>query len=214
MSIKVKICGITNLSDARAAVEAGADLLGFIFHPKSPRYVAPATVTEILAQLGERPPAAGVFVNTSTARVMEILSETGLDYAQLHGDEPVEALAECQNRAYKALRPVSSAAAHSEAARFHTVTLADGPQLLIDAYDPHAYGGTGTKADWYAAAEVARRYDGLLLAGGLTPDNVAKAIQIVHPWGVDVSSGVEAEAGRKDHAKLRRFVQQAKIDRT
>ena len=123
---------------------------------------------------------------------------------------PAAALTACKHCGYKALRPVSMQAACSEAARFHTTTRAHGPQLLIDAYDPAAYGGTGTKADWHAAAEVAKRYEGLLLAGGLTPENVASAVQIVRPWGVDVSSGVEAAPGKKDHAALHRFVEQAK----
>ena len=221
----VKICGITNLADARVAVEAGADLLGFIFYPKSPRYVAPDTVAEIVreirdGQLGSNsasanlpsstPKFVGVFVNESSARISEILTFAQLDYAQLHGNETPIMLTQLAGRAYKALRPASAEEAVVGADQFARLGPADGPRVMIDAYDPNLYGGTGKTADWDVAAALARRYPGILLAGSLTAENVASAMQRVQPWGVDVSSGVEAAPGRKDHAKVRAFVQAAK----
>ena len=208
----VKICGTTNLEDALAAVEAGADLLGFILYPKSPRYVAPAMVAEIVAGVRAAVPApprfVGVFVNAPPDEVLAVLAQTGLDLAQLHGDEPAAALRTLQGRGFKAVRPTGREDALALAEAY--TALGAGPDLLIDAYDPHAYGGTGQRADWTAAAAVAQRVPHLLLAGGLTPENVAAAVEAVKPWGVDVASGVEASPGRKDHAKVRAFVAAAK----
>ncbi len=232
----VKICGITNLADAEVAVEAGADLLGFILYPKSPRYVPPATVAQIVQALKAHAPRrsqsaighsplptphsplappqfVGVFVNEELATISEILAAADLDYAQLHGDEPPALLAQLPGQTYKALRPASAAEAQKQAREFAPLsTIAQGPRWMVDAYDPQAYGGTGHKADWHVAATLARQYPGLLLAGGLTPDNVTVAIQLVQPWGVDVSSGVEAAPGRKDHAKVRAFVERVKSE--
>ncbi len=219
----VKICGLTNLDDARVATAAGADLLGFIFYAKSPRYVAPETVAEIVHTLNHdkvndpvtlspchpvtlSPRYVGVFVNASVAEIQAIVAQVGLDFAQLHGNETAEWFAPLAGRAYKAVRPADVEAAQTQAAHFAPLGCANGPALMIDAYDPKAYGGTGKQTDWHVAAELARRHPGLLLAGGLTPENVAAAIELVRPWGVDVASGVEAEPGRKDHAKVRRFV--------
>ncbi|HHY54556.1 MAG TPA: phosphoribosylanthranilate isomerase [Chloroflexi bacterium] len=210
----VKICGTTNLEDALVAVEAGADLLGFILYPKSPRYVAPETVAEIVAGVraatGAPPRCVGVFVNTPPGEVSGVLAQTGLDLAQLHGDEPAEALAALRGRGFKAVRPTGLEDALALAEKYGASGGGDGPDLLIDAYAPHAYGGTGQRADWAAAAAVAQRVPRLLLAGGLTPDNVAAAVATVMPWGVDVASGVELAPGRKDHAKVRAFVAAAK----
>lgn len=225
MTTRVKICGITNLEDARMAIAAGADLLGFILYAKSPRYVPPEKIAEIVQEIRDwrleissatqspvfslqspAPKFVGVFVNEPLARIEQILVQTDLDYAQLHSDEEPEALARLSGRAFKALRPTALAEALAAAARFANPGNGDAPRLLIDAYDPAAYGGTGKQADWQIAAAVAQRYPGLLLAGGLTPANVANAIGAVRPWGVDVSSGVEAEPGRKDAAKVRAFV--------
>jgi phosphoribosylanthranilate isomerase len=206
----IKICGLTNLTDALVAAEAGADLLGFIFFPKSPRYVAPATVAAILPEVSAVNPAiktVGVFVNKPANQIATILAESGLDYAQLHGDESPDWFASLHGCCYKALRPADAQTAASQAATFAPLSTIDGPRWMIDAYDPHAYGGTGQRADWHTAAQLAQRYPGLLLAGGLTPENVAQALAVVQPWGVDVASGVEAEPGRKDHDKVRTFVE-------
>jgi phosphoribosylanthranilate isomerase len=222
--IQVKICGLTNLEDARVAIGAGADLLGFILFPKSPRYVSPEQVGVILQELqtqrfaGEGaaatarhfPRTVGVFVNEPVEQVAQILAQTGLDYAQLHGDETPALLLRLTGRAFKALRPQDQAEALQAAQQFAPLGPPTGPTLMIDAFDPAAYGGTGKQADWHAAAAVAQQYPGLLLAGGLTPENVAAAIRTVQPWGVDVSSGVEASPGRKNHERVRAFVQAAK----
>jgi phosphoribosylanthranilate isomerase len=212
--MKVKICGITNLEDALAATQAGADYLGFIFHPKSPRYVtveqAQAIVGGVRRQYRDKAPkSVGVFVNASPEQVRYTLYTVGLHCAQLHGDEGAEALAAQRGRAYKALRPASLAEALDAAVQFAGLGPARGPSLLLDAYHPTEYGGTGKRADWTVAAAVARRAPRLLLAGGLTPDNVFAAVEAVRPWGVDVSSGVEASPGRKDHGKLAAFVRAA-----
>jgi phosphoribosylanthranilate isomerase len=210
----VKICGTTSLEDALAAAEAGADLLGFILYPKSPRYVTPeriaAIVAGVRATIPTPPRCVGVFVNTPPAEVLEMLAQTGLDLAQLHGDEPAAALSALQGRGFKAVRPTGLENALALAATYASIGAAAGPDLLIDAYDPQAYGGTGQRADWGAAAVVAQRVSHLLLAGGLTPDNVAAAVQAVRPWGVDVASGVEISPGRKDYAKVQAFIAAAK----
>lgn len=231
---QVKICGITNLADAQVAVDAGADLLGFIFYPKSPRYVEPAIVAQIIRELRlseihsddrthqppithhpspptthHRPAFVGVFVTASLDHIQGVIAQTGLDYAQLHGDEAPQLVTALNGRAFKALRPQTAEEAVAEADRFGPLGPTAGPQLLVDAYDPHAFGGTGRRADWVGVAPVAARYR-LLLAGGLTPENVTDAIHTVHPWGVDVSSGVEAKPGRKDHGAVRAFLQAVK----
>ena len=233
--IIIKICGLTNLADARVAVEAGADLLGFIFYPPSPRYITPTDAATLIRALEEdkktrrqedkmdrQPPQSlnpsipqspkmvGVFVNTSVAEIAAIVTQVGLDFVQLHGNETADWFAPLQGCAFKAMRPADAATAQSQADHFAPLGCAAGPALMIDAYDPAAYGGTGKQTDWHVAATLARQHPGLLLAGGLTPENVAAAIDHVRPWGVDVSSGVEAAPGRKDPAKVRQFVTEVK----
>jgi len=213
--IQIKICGITNLTDAAVAVAAGADLLGFILYPKSPRYVAPATVAEIVTALRKQagatplPRFVGVFVNAAPAEVAQVIDSAGLDFAQLHGDELPAEVARLGGRGFKALRPANHGEALAGAERYWDLGPLPGPRLLIDAFAPHAYGGTGQAADWTTAAELAMRFPGLMLAGGLTPENVGTAIAAVQPWGVDVSSGVEAAPGRKDPLKVRAFIEAA-----
>lgn len=215
MTVKVKICGLTNLTDAQVAVDAGADFLGFILYAKSPRYIAPAQVAELLANL-TRPShlqCVGVFVNTPIDEVSRILAQTGLDLAQLHGDESAQDVATLQGRGYKALRPKDTEAtadAIAKAALYTPYPSASTPQLLIDAYHPTAYGGTGHQADWSLAEDIVQNTSRLLLAGGLTADNVQSAIAAVSPWGVDVASGVEASPGRKDHTQVRAFIANAR----
>jgi phosphoribosylanthranilate isomerase len=213
--VRIKICGITNLTDATVAVNAGADLLGFILYPKSPRYVTPEIVATIVAALRAQartvplPLLVGVFVNATPDTVSQVLESTGLDLAQLHGDEPPAHLTALDGRGFKALRPANRDEALAAAEQYWELGPSHGPRLLLDAFAPMAYGGTGQVADWSLAAGLAQRYPGLLLAGGLTPDNVGAAITAVQPWGVDVSSGVEAAPGRKDHWKVRAFVEAA-----
>lgn len=223
---RVKICGITNLEDARCAAAAGADYLGFIFFKKSPRYIAPKQAAEITSELAANaaadtphttpnsaPRFIGVFVNETLDGIEETLQRAGVDYAQLHGDEPPAVVESLQGRGFKALRPTNTAAASLDAEWYADLGPADGPQLLVDAYDPNEYGGTGKRADWQAAAELVRTCPRLVLAGGLTPHNVAAAVAAVQPWAVDVSSGVEIGPGRKDAAKVRAFISAAKTPR-
>ena len=223
---RVKICGITNLEDALCAARAGADFLGFIFFSKSPRYIAPEKAAEITAALAgdtsanarrttphNAPRCIGVFVNETADAVEETLQRANIDYAQLHGDEPPAVVESLRGRGFKALRPTSAAEASLDAEWYADLGPADGPQLLVDAYDPNEYGGTGQRADWQAAAEIARTCPRLVLAGGLTPHNVVAAVNAVQPWAVDVSSGVEIAPGRKDAAAVRAFIAAAKTPR-
>jgi Phosphoribosylanthranilate isomerase len=210
----VKICGLTNLEDALVALEAGADLLGFVLYPKSPRAVSLTAVAEIGHALRRapafrqrRPALVGVFVNAPPTEVAHALDEAGLDLAQLSGHEPPDDLRALGGRAYKAVR------SQAEADALPTVDAPPAhphrPDLLLDAMHPMLYGGSGQRADESLALRLARRCR-LLLAGGLTPDNVAEVIGVVQPWGVDVASGVEAAPGKKDHRKLRSFVASAR----
>jgi len=206
--VKIKICGITNLDDARSAIEAGADLLGFNFYAKSPRYIMPEQAREIAAQIqsgGHGPLLVGVFVNSTLEEIRSILEIAPIDLAQLHGDEPVHVVEQLHGRGFKALRPTSEAEAEIDAEWFapHGPS---APVLLVDAYRKDQYGGTGHMADWSIATKLAQQYP-ILLAGGLTPDNVAEAIRQVRPWGVDVASGVEVSPGKKDAEKMRMFVE-------
>jgi phosphoribosylanthranilate isomerase len=203
--MKVKICGIKTLADALAASEAGADLLGFNFYPKSPRYIAPDDCKAILEQIPSPPfpVTVGVFVNASGSEISAILAATGLHLAQLSGDEPPETLTALKARAFKALRPPDAEALAAALARYPARPQA--PAYLVDAYRPGEYGGTGQTADWGLARDLARR-QAILLAGGLTPENVRAAIEQVNPWGVDVASGVESAPGVKDTPKMRAFV--------
>ncbi len=208
--MRIKICGITNLDDALSAVEAGADMLGFNFYPKSPRCIKPedcAVIIRLLRARGAHPTTVGVFVNAGTEEVRDRLDFCGLDLAQLHGDEPPEMLAEFGERAYKALRPATPADLEQALLRFPEKGTA--PAVLVDAHSPDKYGGTGHKADWELARLVARSRP-LLLAGGLDAENVAEAIRQVRPWGVDVASGVESAPGRKDPRKIAEFIQAAR----
>lgn len=223
MAVKVKICGITNVSDARAAIAAGADLLGFIFARESPRYVTPLQVCRILA--GAQPRRAGVktvgvFVNDPPETVARLLDFCGLDLAQLHGEEPPADLgaviggsALLRGRAYKGLRPRSLDEALDLARSYAVPASARGddlmPAVLLDSYHPDRRGGTGAVADWAIAARLSAECP-ILLAGGLSPANVVEAVRTVRPWGVDASSGVESQPGQKDHAAVRSFIEAAK----
>jgi phosphoribosylanthranilate isomerase len=338
--MRVKICGLTNLDDALAAIEAGADMLGFIFYAKSPRAITPDACAKIISTLQSPITIVGLFVNEPPGYIAGVLQHCGLDLAQLHGDETVETVAALQGRAYKAFRGPGERHAEFAAARIPSPPRPlsqrergsafpspkgrgargegneemaalqplppgplshrergsefpspigrgvrgeeneemaarkpsppgplsqrergsafpsptgrgtrgegneemaarkpspagplsqrergsafpsptgrgargegnEGPAFLLDAHVPGSYGGTGQTADWAAARKIARHYP-ILLAGGLTPENVADAIAQVQPWGVDVSSGVERAPGRKDHVKVRSFVERAK----
>ena len=214
---RIKICGITNVDDARCAAEAGADFLGFIFYPKSPRNVTleqTATITQtIRREFGaDAPRCVGVFVSETVEHVMAVLDIAGLDLSQLHGDESPTEVRMLHPRAFKAIRPQALAEAAAAVDAYCDIAPADiaMPQLLMDAYHPHQHGGTGILADLALARTLAPRLR-LMLAGGLTPETVGPAIEQVRPWGVDVSSGVEQTPGVKDHARVWDFVQAVRV---
>lgn len=217
MAVRVKICGITNLEDAVVAAEAGADYLGFILWEGSKRAVDAATVSAVVRVLRERPALpllVGVFVNEDAAAAAEILARCNLDLAQLSGEEPPAYVGDpaspLYGRAYKALRPASLAEAEAEAEWYAAPEPGEGqPALLLDSYHPTLRGGTGATSDWAVAAQVVAQVPRLMLAGGLTPENVTSAVQRVRPYAVDVASGVERAPGRKDAARVRSFIAKA-----
>ena len=196
---KIKFCGIKTIPDALAAVNAGADLIGFNFYPKSPRYVDVGmcrNIMSVMRQIG-KVTCVGVFVNASVAEILATMDTLGLNLAQLHGDEPPTTLKALDGKAFKAFRGIPSTIDGFERQ--------DAPAFLVDAAVKGVYGGSGVTADWDGAAELAKKYP-LLLAGGLTPENVAEAVSRVKPWGVDVASGVESAPGKKDAGLMVRFV--------
>jgi len=199
---EVKICGLTTVEDALRCIEAGADVIGLNFWPRSPRSTDVATAKAIVAALGDRVEVVGVFVDFDVAQIREILAETGIGWAQLHGDETPEQVGELLPWAYKAIGVKDDSAI--EVARTYP-----GEHLLLDASVPGLPGGTGRTFNWAVAVEVARERK-LTLAGGLTPKNVAEAIETVNPFRVDVASGVESEPGRKDPGLVRAFIEAAK----
>ncbi|MBL8063999.1 MAG: phosphoribosylanthranilate isomerase [Anaerolineales bacterium] len=200
----VKICGIKTLKDALAAIAAGADYLGFNFYPKSVRFIEKSACAEITSVLKREHPQiklVGVFVNSSVEEAKDILATCSLNLAQLHGDETPEIFAQLAPYAFRAFRGIPESNAGYERNEV--------PVMLIDAAVKGVYGGSGVTADWTAAAELAKKYP-FLLAGGLTPDNVADAVRQVQPWGVDVASGVESAPGEKDAEKMSAFVKAVK----
>ena len=199
MSTRVKICGITNLADAQAAVEAGADALGFIFYEKSPRRMTIPAVAEISKQLPPFVLRVGVFVNAPEELVTRAIGECGLSLLQFHGDETPEFCMQFGLMCMKAFR-IRDAESLKELPKFQT------DAYLLDAYSPEARGGTGEKFNWDLAIEAQKFGKPIFLAGGLTPENVADAVRKVNPFGVDVSSGVESAPGKKDTAKVRTFI--------
>jgi phosphoribosylanthranilate isomerase len=196
----VKVCGITRLEDAEVAVDAGASALGFIFWPRSPRYIEVARAARIIAALPASLTTVGVFVNASLDEIRDVVARSGLTTVQLHGEESPE-FAEALG--WPVLRATPLDAVAAEASRWPAQTI-----WLLDAFDPVARGGTGTRIDWNRAAVIARERS-VVLAGGLTPDNVQEAVATVRPYGVDVSSGVEDAPGIKNAGKVRRFVAHA-----
>src|SRR6267378_4050905 len=203
--IRVKICGITNASDALAAIEAGANLLGFNFYEKSPRYIAEIEAAKIRPQLPRKVEAVGIFVNASAADVTALCKLLKLNAAQLHGDETPETVAEvCRTvPVWKAFRVEPD---------FHLRTLDEYPEafaFLFDAAHTGEYGGTGRTTDWDVARRAAAGHR-IILAGGLNAENVAAAVRIVRPYGIDVASGVESKPGKKDHGRLREFIQEVR----
>lgn len=197
--VRLKVCGITSLEDARAAIECGAEFLGFNFYRKSPRYIAPEAARAIIEQLPNDVTSVGIFVNEAQPQdVLEILKTSGAQLAQLHGDEDA---AYCEavgaGRVIKALRV-------GEGFDARQVLTYPAWAILLDAFDKNLYGGTGKTANWEVACEAAK-LTRLFLAGGLAPENIAEAIRSVEPFAVDVNSGVESSPGKKDADRLRKL---------
>jgi phosphoribosylanthranilate isomerase len=203
--VRVKICGITNSVDALAAIDAGANLLGFNFYEKSPRHVTEAEAAKIRARLPKKIEAVGIFVNASPADVTALRKSLKLDAVQLHGDETPDSVAQIAR-----LIPVIKA--FRVEPEFPLATLDEYPEafaFLFDAALAGQYGGTGRTTDWDVArrAALSRR---IILAGGLKVENVAAAVRIVRPYGIDVASGVESEPGKKDPGLLHEFIQEVR----
>ena len=203
--VRVKICGITNAADALAAIDAGADLLGFNFYEKSPRHIDRAEAAKIRRQLPKKIEAVGIFVNAPPADVAKVCQSLKLNAAQLHGDESPETVAEVASSltVWKAFRVDPD---------FHLKTLdeyAQASAFLFDAAHTGQYGGTGRTTDWDIARRAAVGHR-IILAGGLNLENVAAAVRIVRPHAVDVASGVESKPGKKDHGRMREFIQEVR----
>jgi len=200
MRVRVKICGITNIEDAIAAVDAGADALGFMFFEDSKRNVSFAEAAEIISELPPFVAKVGVFVNAPEDFVEGALDCTGIDTVQLHGDESPDYCARVSaSRAIKAFRirdqdSLQGCLAYRDQA------------WLLDSYVTGAHGGTGVAFNWEVAVEATKLSRMVMLAGGLKPETVAEAVRKVRPYAVDVSSGVESAPGKKDHEKVRRFI--------
>jgi phosphoribosylanthranilate isomerase len=205
--MKIKICGITNGEDANVAVRAGADALGFVMYRNSPRWVESAVARSIISGLPPFVLPVGVFVNEEPEKVRTLMDECGFVLAQLHGDESA---VYCQNLG----RPVLKAIRLKDRTTFFALAEFQGCAnvrgVLIDAFSDQTYGGTGRTVDWTLAEEAARS-NPVMLAGGLNPANVAGAIRMVRPYGVDVSSGVEKSPGKKDHHKLKAFIEAVRL---
>jgi len=203
MSVKVKICGITNLADAQAAAAAGADLLGFIFSETSPRHVTVETAAGIARELPPYIVRTGVFVNAPAALVTRAIAGCGLNLMQFHGDETPDYCLQFGVMSMKAFR-VRDAESLKALPNYQT------DAWLLDAFSLGARGGTGEKFNWDLAIEAKKFGKPIFLAGGLTPENVADAVRRVRPFAVDVSSSVESVPGQKNTAKVRAFIQAAR----
>jgi phosphoribosylanthranilate isomerase len=195
--VKVKICGITNWTDAKLAIDAGADMLGFNFYAKSPRYIAPAKARRIARRLPKHVSAVGVFVNETDEKMLAIAHSVGLDRLQLHGDEAPVDVARLSHslpviKAVRARKPFRV----SQLSQFKRASA-----ILLDGFDRRLRGGTGKTFDW-RLAKSANRYARIFLAGGLTPGNIGEAIRTAQPYAVDVCSGVESKPGKKDPARI------------
>jgi phosphoribosylanthranilate isomerase len=203
MAVRVKICGITRLQDLHAACDAGADALGFVFYEKSPRHVTAATATALVREMPPFVQSVGLFVNAPPAWIESVLQVVPLDLLQFHGDETPADCARYGRPYIKAVRVNQDTDLLKCAADFDAAC-----GLLLDAYVPGVPGGTGARFDWsLIPANLPRP---IVLSGGLTPENVAEAVQQVRPWAVDVSSGVEASKGIKDPRKIAQFIAKAK----
>ena len=227
MSVKVKICGITNLADALVAAEAGADALGLMFCEASPRHVSLAQAASLISRVPAPVTFVGVFVNPTPEQVRQAIEECGLDTLQFHGEETPEFLAALElekcfarrltpglvrKRFSPDERPIRTIKAFRlrEAASLSALRQYAADLWLLDSFVPGQRGGTGARFDWDLAVQARQFGRPIVLAGGLTPENVAEAVRKVQPYAVDVSSGVESTPGRKDPQKVRAFIRAAK----
>ncbi|MBU0678091.1 MAG: phosphoribosylanthranilate isomerase [Verrucomicrobia bacterium] len=204
MGLFVKICGCANEADAKAVASFGPDAMGFIFWPGSPRCVDPAEVSRWVEGMPAAILKVGVFVNQELDVVRDTAATAGLDVVQLHGDETPAYCGELEGRIWKAV--------HLDRCDLALLNSYPVDAFLVDSYSTESPGGTGKTVDWSVAADFVRNSPkNVLLAGGLRPENVGEAVDMVHPWGVDVSSGVEASPGRKDLEKVREFIEACRM---
>lgn len=197
MIVKVKICGITNYEDAAAALDMGADLLGFNFYPKSPRYITPEAAEKIINKLPAFVDIVGLFVNDTFEHILEVLSTLQLNWIQLHGDETpefCEKFLSINVKTIKAIR-VKTKADILKTDKFST------DAIILDAFREDLYGGTGETFDWNIVGHIAKR---IFLAGGINPDNARKAVEL-GIYGLDICSGIESAPGKKDHKKMKQL---------
>lgn len=199
--VRVKICGITNIDDALAAIDFGADALGFVFHEKSPRFIPPEKAGQIIRALPPFITTVGLFVDEDRDAVEKITAQNNIDIVQLHGNEAPEACL-LNRRVIKAIRV-------KELSDLDSLGNYQVSAFLLDAYAEDLFGGTGQVFNWDIAIE-AKKFGRIILAGGLTPENIEKAVKLVRPFAVDVSSGVEMDKGIKDHTKMKLFIKRAK----
>jgi phosphoribosylanthranilate isomerase len=199
----VKICGLTNLEDTLAAVEMGADLLGFNFYPGSPRFLPYERVENIFQEIPTNIPKVGVFVNEDYQTIVDLACEFRLDYLQFHGDETPEFCNQMGHPWFRAIRL-------SEEKDLDEIPAYECEWILVDARVKGHYGGTGQKVDWELARRAKNMGKKLILAGGLNPENVQLAVATVQPFGVDVASGIEKKDGKKDLKKMEEFITKAK----
>lgn len=199
----VKICGLPNLEDTLAAIDAGADFLGFNFYPQSPRYLSYEKAQKIFEEIPPNIPKVGVFVNEEYENVVDLTQLLSLDYLQFHGDENPEFCAQMAHPWWKAIRLQNED-------DIQKIGSYDSEWVLIDAFVKGSYGGTGQKPDWDLCKRAKNLGKKIFLAGGLTPENVQLAIATVQPYAVDVASGVESKPGKKDLKKMEDFISKAK----
>lgn len=212
---KVKICGVKTLENARAIVQLGADMLGFNFYKPSPRYIEPDAARLVCNALRQEfgtdcPLLVGVFANSAQGDISIICNHVGLDFAQLSGDESDSMLQELRGTAFKAIQPMNKAMA-LEDVKYYAETMPEderAPSLLLDAYHPRLRGGTGEATPTEVALAVKAAVPRLMLAGGLTPENIGERVASIAPWGVDVASGVEDdEPGVKNLLKVKALIE-------
>ena len=202
--VKVKICGITNWTDARRAIAGGAELLGFDFYERSPRYITPAKARRIVRRLPKNVRAVGVFVNETEQKMLDTARTVGLDQLQLHGDESPAMVA----RLARSLPVIKAVRVRKPFRASQLAPFKRASAFLLDGFDRSARGGTGKTFDWEIARR-AKRYGRIFLAGGLTPENIGDAIRAARPYAVDVCSGVEARPGKKDPVRMRKLLRAA-----